>query len=102
MQQKHIITHDHSNGVMCNKSLLWKSVLYLTSDHEENDFPEEAQALTESISVSCCEIYLVKLLFSGKAQAVHRVSPAVCPLAELLWCLSERHVGCDGAVDDSL
>lgn len=55
-----------------------------------------------SIKVRSCEIYLVKLLLSGEAQAVHSVSPAVCPLAKLLRCLSECHVGCDGAVDDSL
>lgn len=52
--------------------------------------------------MSCCEIYLVKLLLGGEAQAVHRVSPAVCPLTELLGRLSEGHVGCNGAVDDSL
>lgn len=50
----------------------------------------------------CCEIYLVKLVLSGEAQAIHCVSPAVSPLAELLGRLSECHVGCDGAVDDSL
>lgn len=55
-----------------------------------------------NINMHCCEIYLVQLLLSGEAQAVHCVSPAVCPLAKLLGCLSERHVGCDGAVDDSL
>lgn len=50
----------------------------------------------------CCEIYLVKLLLCGEAQAVHGVSPAVGPLAKLLGRLSECHVVCDGAVDDSL
>lgn len=56
----------------------------------------------EAVKVCACEIYLVKLLLSGEAQAVDCVSPAVCPLAKLLGCLRECHVGRDGAVDDSL
>ena len=44
----------------------------------------------------------MQLLLRGEAQAVHRVGPAVGPLAELLGRLGERHAGCDAAVDDGL
>ena len=37
-----------------------------------------------------------------EAEAVDGVGPAVGPLAKLLRCLGERHVGGDGAVDDGL
>lgn len=37
-----------------------------------------------------------------EAEAIDSVRPAVGPLAELVRCLGERHVGGDGAVDDGL
>lgn len=37
-----------------------------------------------------------------EAQAVDSVRPAVGPLAKLVRCLGERHVGGDGAVDNGL
>ena len=45
---------------------------------------------------------LLKLLLSGKAQAIHGVGAAVSPLAKLLGGFGEGHVGGDGAVDDCL
>jgi hypothetical protein len=45
---------------------------------------------------------LLKLLLGGKAQSVHGVGTAVSPLAKLLGCFGECHVGGDGAVDDGL
>lgn len=42
------------------------------------------------------------MAFTGEAQAVHGVGPAVGPLPELLRRLCEGHVGGDGAVDDGL
>lgn len=48
------------------------------------------------------DVYLLQLLLSGEAQAVHGVGPAVGPLAKLLGGFGEGHVGGDGAVDDGL
>lgn len=53
------------------------------------------------VRCACCS-YLLQLLLSGEAQAVHGVGPAVCPLAELVGGFGEGHVGGDGAVDDGL
>lgn len=44
----------------------------------------------------------MQLLLRSKAETVHGVCPAVCPLAELLGRLGECHAGRDGAVDDRL
>lgn len=46
--------------------------------------------------------HLGQLLLRREAQSEHGVGPAVGPLTELLRRLGERHVGCDGAVDDHL
>lgn len=46
--------------------------------------------------------YLLQLLLRGETQTVDGVRPAVGPLAKLLGRFGERHVGGDGAVDDSL
>lgn len=37
-----------------------------------------------------------------EAEAIDSVRPAVGPLAKLVRCLGERHVGGDGAVDNGL
>ena len=46
--------------------------------------------------------HLGQLTLRGEAEAVDGVGPAVGPLAKLLRCLGEGHVGGDGAVDDGL
>ena len=52
--------------------------------------------------VSVRDAHLLQLLLGGESQSVHRVGPAVRPLAKLLGGFGEGHVGGDGAVDDSL
>lgn len=41
-------------------------------------------------------------MLRSKAQAIHGVGSAVCPLSELLGRLCEGHVGGNSAVDDRL
>lgn len=43
-----------------------------------------------------------QVALGGEAEAVDGVGPAVGPLAKLVRCLGERHVGGDGTVDDGL
>lgn len=50
----------------------------------------------------CRSSNLMQLLLRCKAEAVHGVCPAVCPLSKLLGRLGKCHAGCDGAVDDCL
>lgn len=46
--------------------------------------------------------HLDQVALRREAKAVDGVGSAVGPLAKLLWCLGERHVGGDGAVDNGL
>lgn len=62
---------------------------------------------TNTAQINLCEcicrsLNLMQLLLRCKAEAVHGVCPAVCPLSKLLGRLGKCHAGCHGAVDDCL